>query len=559
MFKTRRRLAYMSLVLLTPMAHGVGPLDPSPVRGLSITEIKAKSPQPAGRPILIQLVLTNTSKEPAFLWAGPTTYQSMNGVTVRITNARGKVIEAALENSYNQGGSGGFHKLQPRESEEAPAVVPPLPAGTYALQIGDKQAKVTINDDPQLAKERAVKLAENLVQSDDTFSPFVFGKYPDQAVTDALLDDLLTDDPQIVARAAHSLEHLRKVPMDAGTNVRKSMENQLKILSQQQNRRTDSTNGLAYLAGKIGTDEALTAVLDLVHSALWDDGALHALGEFKQEQAVLELRHFLKDRNESIRFNAARALAKRQDPAALPVLIEVARNTQSQWNQYAFPELERYPNHPEAKTALKEAGRSISRPSFWSWTGGFGGPGQLIRDPGVAEEVKLTKDQIEKITAMANKARKDLLGSRAQGLEPGTTVYQEQAEELFKENQKALARVLTPEQEKRLWQLNLQAQRTRALLLPEVERKIRLSVAQEEKIKAIMKDSNEQIGDIQAGPQAYPEETRKKIDAVNKESAEKIMAVLTETQKAAFREMIGPPFDFKAHWQKTVKDNAEKK
>jgi hypothetical protein len=560
MFKIDPRLACISLTLLTPMALDAETLDRVLQPGLSLTEIRAESLQPAGRPILVTLVVTNTADKPIalhFLLGGRPSV-SLDGVDVRVTDAQGKVREAALENSSHQGGSGGFRQLPPGQSEDAPAIVPPMPAGTYTLQIGGKKVKVSVKDDAQQARKRAEELLEKLRRGDDMFAQFVFRKYPDQAITGVLVKDLLSDNSQAVARSAHVLSLLRKLPKDAGAIVHKAMKKQLEMIGQQQNRDAGVLSSLSNLASTVGTDEALAAVLDLARSDLAGGtraSAMSALAPFKQAAAVQELHAFLKDPDEDTRFCAARALAKRQDTAALPVLVEVARDTQSQWRQYAYQELAHYSNNPEAEAVLKEGDQAVGRASFASWWTGLGGPGDLLlQTPGVPEELKLTTEQIKKITEIVQRCMSDYRDRLSQmgGGAPSGKVRALQ-EEVHEQTQKALRRVLTPEQEKRLWQINLQAQRTEALVLPEVQEKIKFGVEQQQNIKEIMENWRQERNEIMQGPQGYPEETRKKLDAVAKESTERIMAVLTEAQKRTFREMTGKPFDFQAHRQKISK------
>jgi hypothetical protein len=552
MFKIDRRLTCISLALLTPMVLGAEPLDRFLRPGLSLTQIRAESLRPAGRPILVTLVLANTAEKSIAL--GPEPYLSLDGVSVRITDPQGMVREAALENSSHGFVSGPLRQLPPGQSEDAPAIVPPQPAGTYTLQIGGKKVKVTVKDDPQLSRERGEELLEKLRRGDDLFAQFVFRKYPDQAVTAALLKELVAEDSQAVARAAYILSWLRKLPKDAGAIVHKAMKKQLEIVGQQQNRNTGVLSSLGYLAGTVGTDEALAAVLDLARSDLGGGtraSALSALGAFKQAPAVQELHTFLKDPDEEVRFSAARALAKRQDVAALPVLVEVARDTQSQWRQYAYQELAHYANNPEAEAVLKEGDQAVGRASFAGWWSGFGGQGRLLQTPGVAGELKLTEAQVKKIAEIVEQTMSDYR-DRLDQLGVGAPSGKVRAlhEELHEEAQKALARVLTVEQEKRLWQINLQAQGTGALLMPEVQQRIKLSAGQEQKIKAIMENGRQETNEILDGPQGYPEETRKKLNAVANQSTQKIMAVLTEGQKKAFQQMTGKPFDFQAHRQK---------
>jgi HEAT repeat protein len=214
-----------------------------------------------------------------------------------------------------------------------------------------------VKADPQLARKREGELLEKLRRGDDLFAQFVFSKYPDQAVTDDLLKDLLSEDSRAVARAADNLSWLRTLPKDTGPVVHKAMTKQLEMIAKQQNRDTWALTSLGYLAGKLGTDEALVAVLDLARSDLESEtraNAINALGLFEQARAVQELHAILNDPDERVRFAAARALAKRHDAAAVPVLVEIARDAESPWRQYAYEELARFPNNPEAQAALKE-------------------------------------------------------------------------------------------------------------------------------------------------------------------------------------------------------------
>jgi RNA polymerase sigma factor (sigma-70 family) len=90
---------------------GAAPMDRFLPPGLSLTQLRVESTQPAGRPILVALVLTNTTEKPIAL--GPEPYLRMDGVGVRITDPQGKVGEAALENSYHGPWGGRFANSRP--------------------------------------------------------------------------------------------------------------------------------------------------------------------------------------------------------------------------------------------------------------------------------------------------------------------------------------------------------------------------------------------------------------------------------------------------------------
>jgi HEAT repeat protein len=77
--------------------------------------------------------------------------------------------------------------------------------------------------------------------------------------------------------------------------------------------------------GAIGDSEAVPVLLELARSE--DPGvrktAVHALGSFPSEDSRAVLAAALSDAVEDVRWNAAVALARRRDPAAVPVLLDM--------------------------------------------------------------------------------------------------------------------------------------------------------------------------------------------------------------------------------------------
>jgi len=562
LLKIDRRLSCICFALLTPAVLTAESPDRFLRPGLAVTEIRIASPQPAGRPILITLIATNETDKPISLGAEP--YLGVNWVEVRITDARGMVREAVLENGGGRPWSAGrLRLLPPGQSEQVPALAPPQQAGTYTLRIGDKKAQVTVKYDEQLIRARDAELLERLRHREDLFALHVFQRYPYQALTGALLKDLLSEDSQTAAGALQNLCSLRRLPKDASVVVRKAIEKQLELVEQQAAKNCGISVSLFYLAAKIGTDDALSLLLRVAHAKVAIEtraDAMDALGSFQQAEAVRELRDALKDPNERVRFYAARALAQRKDPTPIPVLVEIARDKQSQWRSHAVEALNNYPNDPDAIAVLKENNRAVGRPSFASWWGGFIGPEWLLQDPLVREELKLTKEQSKKVTEIVEQTRSDLR-DRMRKIGPGAGLAVASAlhEKLHEERQMALARVLTPEQVDRLWQVNLQRFRIDVLLIPEVQKGIKLSADQEQKILAIMHNTDQERVEINETTGAYPEECRMKMATLEKASAEKIMAVLTEVQKKALRELAGKPFDLNADAQNVGKGDGVNK
>src|SRR5262249_20714624 len=97
--------------------------------------------------------------------------------------------------------------------------------------------------------------------------------------------------------------------------------------------------------------------------------------------------------------------------------------------------------------------------------GGFGG-GRLflLSQKSVQEELKLTDDQVKKVSELEQKQRDAFQGARNLSREEAQKKFQE----LASDTNKAIADSLKEDQVKRLKQISLQQQGTRALSDPEV-------------------------------------------------------------------------------------------
>jgi Spy/CpxP family protein refolding chaperone len=170
---------------------------------------------------------------------------------------------------------------------------------------------------------------------------------------------------------------------------------------------------------------------------------------------------------------------------------------------------------------------------LWFW---------LLNHHAVRKELKLTDKQIKKVSDLAKdlreKQRKELANSRDMNPSERRQKFQELMTEI-EERQKALAAVLTPDQEKRLHQLLRQRKGTAALLDPEVQSALKLSDEQKEKIKTIA--DKEMRVPFQSGPGGG---ILQKMKAIRKESMENATAVLTDEQKKTWKDLVGEPFDF---------------
>jgi HEAT repeat protein len=250
-------------------------------------------------------------------------------------------------------GSGALRKIHPGESIKIPAVIDPLPAGSYSIQVRQgKSARVIIKNDGDLLHKCEQDLLAR-IREGDLLAQQIAGKYPSNSLIGALLQDLLSDDDVVGDRAADPLIRIGYLPPNAAQVISKAMAKHIGFVKQRGSAKTLILPSLASLAATIGTDEALEAVLTLARTEMVRGAAVMPLGKFKQEKAAQQLQRFLKDENDDIQFHAAQALADRKDAAALEVLLVVAHDPKSRRRAYSFEVLLKYPDDPRIEPAIK--------------------------------------------------------------------------------------------------------------------------------------------------------------------------------------------------------------
>jgi hypothetical protein len=199
----------------------------------------------------------------------------------------------------------------------------------------------------------------------------------------------------------------------------------------------------------------------------------------------------------------------------------------------------------------QEQGQRRGRGGRGGFGGGMFGPGMLLNQKSVHEELKMTEEQVNK----AKSAIEEINKKRAadfQGLRGNDPENQEKRQALMKEireeTDKALAGILNEDQRKRLKQIELQFQGARAFGTPDVQKALNLTDDQKEKIKTINDDARQEMQSIFQGG-GDPQENRKKMQALQKETTEKIVALLDEGQKKTWKEMTGAHFEGKIEFQ----------
>jgi Spy/CpxP family protein refolding chaperone len=183
---------------------------------------------------------------------------------------------------------------------------------------------------------------------------------------------------------------------------------------------------------------------------------------------------------------------------------------------------------------------------------GFGGAAMLLTNKGVQDELKLTKEQTEKLSEMQQKMfgkMQDLFG-KLQDVKPEERA--EKAQALFKEAsaeaEKEIKAILKPEQMKRLKQIEMQQAGVQNFANEEVLKAVKLTDAQKDKIKIIVNDLNKQTQEAFKAAGRDPAkvaEVRKKMESLRKDADDKVSAILNAEQKKAYKEMLGEPFELK--------------
>ena len=169
--------------------------------------------------------------------------------------------------------------------------------------------------------------------------------------------------------------------------------------------------------------------------------------------------------------------------------------------------------------------------------GGFrGNPLMLLRQESVQKELKLTPDAVRKIMAFTNEQYEEA----RKALELDKEERRRKFEALGKENRKFLADNLNPGQRKRLDQITMQLTGLMQLRRPEVARALELTEDQSRKVKEMQTEARKHLREL---IDAKDSEGRKeKLAKLREQTRKKVMALLTDKQRAKVRELVGEPF-----------------
>ena len=188
-------------------------------------------------------------------------------------------------------------------------------------------------------------------------------------------------------------------------------------------------------------------------------------------------------------------------------------------------------------------------------------PLALLQSKTVREEVKITEDQTEKLKEAATSLRekvgtamreamKDLDQSDRQAMQKAMAKAQSETSALV---YKELDGVLKPEQVTRMKQIEVQANGLMAFGIPRVKDALKITEDQAEKLKPIQQDAGKEMRDLgeeygsQFGqPPADADKAKefaKKSGMITKDAMTKVLAIMTDEQKAEYKKLAGEPVD----------------
>ncbi|KAA0224223.1 MAG: hypothetical protein DYH07_13045 [Armatimonadetes bacterium ATM1] len=157
---------------------------------------------------------------------------------------------------------------------------------------------------------------------------------------------------------------------------------------------------------------------------------------------------------------------------------------------------------------------------------------QLLMNPRVQDELNLSQEQREALHSLFEELRAAKGDQRGDG----------KAVEALRQIQDKVESLLSDKQKFRLRQLALQQQGPIALGRPEIAKEVGLNEAQVQEIHNLMRANAEEMRKIKESGQ---KPDMRVMEERRREMGEKILSLLDPAQFARWKELLGPPFDFK--------------
>ena len=181
--------------------------------------------------------------------------------------------------------------------------------------------------------------------------------------------------------------------------------------------------------------------------------------------------------------------------------------------------------------------------------GGFGGPGMLLSNKGVQQELKVSDEQAKKLDTLAEETRSKSRENMAKLKDATKDERQEKMRTLGAETNaevnKSLVEILKPEQIQRFHQIQTQAAGVNAFSTPHVQKALSLTDDQKTKIHAINEETMQAAREARTSAGDDREAAMKKVTELRKDALSKVTALLTDDQKASWTKLIGDPYEVK--------------
>lgn len=161
----------------------------------------------------------------------------------------------------------------------------------------------------------------------------------------------------------------------------------------------------------------------------------------------------------------------------------------------------------------------------------------LLRQQSVRDELKLTDDEAKKIHEFADRQWK-----KAQHIHEKLEAKEHHAkyEDMTKENDRFIHEILEPAQLKRLNGITMQVAGLLWVTHPEVAAELKLTDEQKQKAKVLQQEARDEMHDL---IHVQTKEGRdEKLAQLRQTSRKRLDSLLTDEQKARWKEMAGEPF-----------------
>lgn len=162
----------------------------------------------------------------------------------------------------------------------------------------------------------------------------------------------------------------------------------------------------------------------------------------------------------------------------------------------------------------------------------------MLSEKSVQTDLKLSAVQNKKVNAALTKQMTSM--KMTFNLTPDQRMQMMQ--EISKAGAQAAEELLTTEQKKRIKEISLQMQGSRAFAEAEVVKDLNLTEEQQTKIKTINDGIGKQMGDLFQGKKLAPQVFQKKIKEIEKTANDQSKKLLTSEQSSMWNSMTGTPF-----------------